>query len=297
MKSEEFERRLLTPGHRACSGCGEILAVRTVLNAAGSNSIAASCTGCIEVVTSPYPESSWGIPWIHSLFENGPSVAAGIEAGLKALGKTEVNVLSLGGDGGTFDIGFGALSGALERQHNVLFVCFDNEAYMNTGIQRSGATPFDARTTTSPPGKMSWGKDIGKKDMPAICAAHNIPFSSTASIGYPNDVRRKVKKALSIEGPKYLQILVPCTPGWYIQDSKTPTVAKLAVETAIYPILTYEFNELTQVKKIKDRKPVEEYLKLQGRFSHLFRSEEGLGEIEKIQKIADENARKYSLDM
>lgn len=288
---------LLTCGHRACAGCGESLGAKLVMDAAGPNIIVATSTGCLEVFSTPYPESAWRVPWIHSLFENSSAVAAGIEAALKAMGKWNgVKVIAQGGDGGTADIGIGCLSGMLERGHEVLYVCYDNEAYMNTGVQRSGLTPFDAHTTTSPSGKISFGNQRPKKNLVEIVAAHNIPYAATATVGYPADLQRKVKKALSIAGPTFLHVHVPCPLGWAYKSELTIEIGRLAVETGLYPIIEIEWGKVTRVRKItKERKPVEEYLKLQGRFRHLFASEEGKKELAKIQAIADANIAKYGL--
>jgi pyruvate ferredoxin oxidoreductase beta subunit len=286
----------LTAGHTACLGCGELLAARLVMQAAGPNVIVANATGCLEVTTSRYPESAWRVPWIHSLFENPSAVASGIEAALKATGKKEGTlVIGQGGDGAMADIGFGALSGALERGQDVLHICYDNEAYMNTGVQRSGMTPYDAHTTTSPSGKVSTGNPIRKKDLPAIAAAHGIAYVATTSAGYPRDIERKVKKAASIEGPKFMLIHVPCPLGWGCDASLTIEVAKLAHQTGLMPIYEMENGEVTRVMTVREAKPVEEYLKMQVRFRHLFRGEDGKAEIARIQAIADANIKKFGI--
>lgn len=283
---------LFKPGHTACAGCGQAIAARLVIDAAGKNTMIANNTGCLEVFSTKYPESAWCVPWIHSLFENCAAVASGVESGLKYLGKKDaINVIAQGGDGGTADIGLQALSGMLERGHDVLYVCYDNEAYMNTGIQRSGLTPTTSNTTTTPPGAASFGNPRPKKPMPDIAAAHGIPYVATASVGYPQDIQKKVKKALSIKGPKYIQIHVPCPLGWRHESSQTSEVAKLAVETGLYPIFEYENGQLIP-RKIASVKPVEEYLKVQGRFKHLLKDAKGLKE---IQAVADYNIRKYGL--
>jgi pyruvate ferredoxin oxidoreductase beta subunit len=237
------------------------------------------------------------VPFIHSLFENSAAVASGVEAALKALGRQgEAKVIAQGGDGGTADIGLQCLSGMFERGHDILYVCYDNEAYMNTGVQRSGLTPYDSDTRTSPAGKVSWGNRYLKKDMPAIAVAHGVPYVATASVAYPKDVQAKVKKALGITGPKYLQIHVPCPLGWKSDPALTIKVAKLAVETGLYPLYEMEKGVVTRVRKIaRPAKPVTEYLKLQGRFAHLFKKQGGEGEIKKIQQIADANIQKYGL--
>lgn len=286
----------LAPGHTACLGCGELLAARLVMQVAGPNVIATSATGCLEVTTSRYPESAWRVPWIHSLFENPSAVASGIEAALKALGRKQgTTVIAQGGDGAMADIGFGALSGALERGHDVLHICYDNEAYMNTGVQRSAMTAFKAHTTTSPSGKESLGNPTRKKDMAQIAAAHGAPYVATTSVGYPRDLERKVKKAISIEGPKFMLIHVPCPLGWGCDPSLTIEVAKLAHQTGLIPIYEMENGVVTRVMTVREPKPVEEYLKTQARFRHLFKSDDGKAEIARIQAIADENIKKYGI--
>ena len=283
---------LFKSGHTACAGCGQAIAARLVIEAAGANTIIANNTGCLEVFSTKYPETAWGVPWIHSLFENAAAVASGIEAALIYLGKKDVtNVIAQGGDGSTGDIGLQALSGMLERGHDILYVCYDNEAYMNTGIQRSGLTPFDTNTTTSPSGARSSGNIRPKKPVPEICVAHGIPYVATASAGFPQDLTRKVKKAISIKGPKYIQIHVPCPLGWRHETNQMLPVAKLAVETGLYPLFEYENGVLVNRRQFTP-KPVEEYLKAQGRFKHLLNKPE---EIKKIQEIADNNIKKYGL--
>jgi len=283
------------PGHRACAGCGQSAAVRIVMEMVGPRCVVVNATGCLEVFSTPHPESAWGVPWIHSLFENAPAVASGVEAALKQQGKLDdVRVVAFGGDGATLDIGFGALSGMFERNHDVAYFCMDNEAYMNTGVQRSGSTPFAASTTTSPAGRESFGEDRPKKDLPAIAAAHGIPYVATASMSYFADLRRKAKKALSVRGPKYVQVHVPCPPGWGYDEKMTVDMGKLAVECGLYPIVEWENGEVVRVRKIK-KIPVEDYLKPQGRFRHLFRTEQGKAQIPKIQELADANIRKYGL--
>jgi len=285
---------LLAPGHRGCAGCGASLAAKFVLEGAGSDCIVCGPTGCLEVFTTPYPESAWRVPYIHSLFENPAAVASGIETALAALGNTHTKVLVIAGDGSTFDIGIRSISGAFERGHNMTYVCYDNEAYMNTGIQRSASTPFDASTTTSPAGTVSYGNPFPKKDMPAILVAHGSPYVATATIAYPKDVIRKIKTATETKGPTYVQIHASCCTGWYFDSSLGVEVVRLAVETALYPIFEIVDGELGKVHKIK-QKPVEEYLRIQKRFAHLFKDDRGRDEIAKIQAIADENVRKYGL--
>ncbi len=299
------EEDLFCPGHRACPGCGAALTSKFVTEVTGPNTIMSMPTGCMEVTTTPYPESAWGISWIHNIFENAAAVAGGIERAYRSFkrrGKKgytdydDVNFVVLAGDGATFDIGIRSLSGMMERGHDVLYICYDNEAYMNTGIQRSSSTPIGASTTTSPAGKESLGEDIHKKDMPSIAAAHGLEYIATASIAYPEDFKKKVEKALEIEGPKYIQIFAPCPRGWRHESKNSIKIARLAVETGLYPIYEMENGEITNVKKLKERKPVEEYLKAQGRFKHLFKQEGGDKVVEELQSIADHNAKKIGID-
>lgn len=288
---------LLSPGHRACAGCAQLIAARTVLEALGPNTIIANATGCLEVTTSPYPESSWGVPWIHSLFENNSAIASGILAALKQQGKEkDVKVLAQGGDGSTFDIGFGLISGMWARGENILYVCYDNEAYANTGMQASAATPYGSNTTTTPSGQSDIaGSHQSKKDMIAIALAHGLPYVAQTTAGYLADIQAKVKKAAAINGPAYIQILVPCIPGWKVAPNQAIELGKLAVQTGLYPALEYINGELTNKIKITQKVPVENYLKPQGRFSHLFKNENGKAEIAEIQRLADKNIEKYKL--
>jgi pyruvate ferredoxin oxidoreductase beta subunit len=290
----DVTKEMFAAGHRGCAGCGEATAVRQVLNESGPNTIIANVTGCLEVMTTGYPETAWNVPWIHAAFENASSVASGIEAALIAKGKREgVNILAFGGDGGTFDIGFQALSGMLERGHDIKYVCFDNEAYMNTGIQRCSSTPYGASTTTSPAGKCSIGESRPKKPIAAICAAHDIPYTATATIAYPKDLRKKIRKALDVKGPSFLHIFAPCPTGWGYPSEKTIEISRLAVQTGVFVLWELEgsdFNNIKVTKKPKERKPVMEYLKAQRRFKHLMNKP---GEIEKIQAEVDEKCKKY----
>lgn len=266
---------LLSPGHRACIGCVEVLAVRQVCKALGKDIIIANATGCMEIVSSPLPTTNWMVPWIHTLFENTAAVASGIESGLKAMRRKgrgpaqDITVVAMGGDGGTADIGFQALSGALERGHKFIYVCFDNEAYMNTGIQRSSATPLGAMTSTSPPGKKSIGQVTWKKDMPGIVAAHGIPYVATACPSYAADLKRKVQKAKEAEGPAYLHIYSACPTGWRSRPEIGIELGRLAVETGVFPLYEVENGDWRMTKTVKELKPVREYLKPQGRFRHL----------------------------
>ncbi len=293
MEKEHLKENCYVSGHTACAGCGQSMAVRIVMNTAGGNTIATNATGCLEVFSSKVPQSAFGVPWIHSLFENSAAVASGIETALVQQGKKDgIGVIAQAGDGGTADIGLQALSGMLERGHDVLFVCYDNEAYMNTGIQRSGLTPFNAHTTTSPSGKVSFGNPRPKKPVVEICAAHHIPYAATSSIANPKDIEIKVKKALNIKGPKYLQIHVPCPLGWRSEPPQSVEIAKQAINTGLYPIVEYEYGKLVKVRKIASPKPVSEYLKLQGRFKHLLKNKE---ELAKVQEVADKNIDYYGL--
>jgi len=286
-----------TPGHRACQGCGETITVRLVLKAAGPNVIVVTATGCLEVVSSPYPYTSWAVPWYHVAFENAAAVASGIEAALKVLMRKKVipekkiHVVCFAGDGGTADIGFQALSGALERGHDFLYVCLDNEAYMNTGIQRSGSTPYGAWTTTSPPGKVRpAGQMTFKKDLPAIVAAHGIPYVATATVAYPLDLINKAKKGLEVNGPAYLHVYTPCPPGWRFPSEKTIEVSRVGVQTGVFILYEVENGQFRLTVKPARRKPVIEYLKMQGRFRHLSEKD-----IELIQRYVDERCSKYGL--
>jgi len=284
-------KEYFAPGHRACMGCGEALAVRLVCKALGRNVIIANATGCMEIVSSPLPTTSWEVPWIHTLFENTAAVASGIEAGIKVLTRKgkytrKTKVVAMGGDGGTADIGFQALSGALERGHDFIYICFDNEAYMNTGIQRSSATPFGASTTTSPAGKFSIGQTTWKKNLPAIAVAHDIPYVATACHSYPFDLMNKISKAMEVKGPSYIHILSVCPTGWRLPSDLTIRAGRLAVETGIFPLYEVEEGKYTLNLDFPRLRPVEDYFKLQGRFRHLSK--------ETISQIQERVAAKYA---
>ncbi|MFQ5758103.1 MAG: thiamine pyrophosphate-dependent enzyme, partial [Candidatus Bathyarchaeia archaeon] len=274
---------LLMPGHRACAGCGPAIAYRQILKAARGPIIATNATGCMEVVTTIYPYTSWRIPWIHTAFENVAANAAGIETALKVMRKKgqikqdHIDVIAFAGDGGTYDIGIQALSGAAERGHDFLYVLYDNEAYMNTGIQRSGGTPHGAWTTTSPAGRVIPGKPEYKKPITDIMVAHGIPYVATASPAYWRDLITKTRRGLEIDGPAFLHALAPCPRGWRYDTSKTIEIAKLAVETCVFPLWEavegeYTLSPPSKVIALKPerQKPVKDYLKAQGRFRHLF---------------------------
>lgn len=298
---EELRRRQprfsgLEAGHRACLGCGEALAARLVTEAAGPDVIYANATGCLEVFTTAWPDSAWRVPWMHSLFGNAAAIGAGMEAALKAQGK-RTQVIAMGGDGGTFDIGFQALSGMLERGHNVLYVCYDNEAYMNTGIQRSSSTPHAAATTTSPAGRERMGKRHLKKDIVTIVAAHHIPYAATASVAYPSDIHKKVRRAMAVDGPSFLHIHTPCPLGWGHDGALTIEVARLAVQTGLFPVIELERGNLVGVMPIRRPRPVKDYLSEQNRFRHLFADDaRAREELEHLQAIADHNIAYYNLE-
>jgi len=282
-------------GHRACGGCGPAMLARLMLKGAGEDTIVVASTGCMEVFSTPYPETAWKVPWIHSLFENAAAVASGIEASLKHNNRTE-KVICICGDGATFDIGMLCISGAFERGHDITYICYDNEAYMNTGIQRSGATPYDASTTTSPAGRMSMGNNRPKKDLPQILNAHGATYVATASVAYPMDVMKKVEKAVNTPGACYLQVHCPCSTGWGFDGAKTIEIGKQAIESGLWVNYEMENGELARAKKVR-RVPVDDYLKAQKRFRHLFKPEPNTEEIAKIQAIADANAEKYGIDI
>ena len=291
----------ITSGHRACQGCGEALGARYALDAAmraaGGNLVAVNATGCLEVFTTPYPETSWQIPWLHSLFGNAPAVASGVAAGLRRRGLHDVKVVAQGGDGGTVDIGFGCLSGMFERNDDVLYICYDNEAYMNTGVQRSSATPPTARTATTPALGDAPGNVFGTgKNLPEIAMAHRIPYVATASVADLHDLERKVTKATAIRGARYIHIMVPCPLGWGSAAEDTIRVARMAVESGLFPLIEAEHGALVAATKIRRRVPVEDYLRLQRRFAHLFKKgAEDSERIGAIQRMADANIEKYGL--
>jgi len=287
------KEELYAPGHRLCAGCGPSISVRMALKATRGPTAVVNATGCVEVSTTIFPYTAWRIPWVHALFENTAAVASGLEYGYEALEKRgerkgEVDIIALGGDGGTFDIGIQALSGMLERGHDIVYICYDNEAYMNTGIQRSGATPRGAATTTTPAGKVIPGKRENKKDLAGICAAHGISYVATASIGFFSDYIEKVKKAIEVSGPAVIHVLAPCPLGWRSNPADTIKLAKMAVQTGLFPI--YEIINGQYKMSLKPAKliPIEEYFKLQGRFSHLLKPE-SKDEVDAIKREVEEN--------
>jgi pyruvate ferredoxin oxidoreductase beta subunit len=289
-----------TSGHRACQGCGEALGARYVLDAAmratGGKLVAVNSTGCLEVFSTPYPESSWQLPWLHSLFGNGPAVASGVAAALRAKGRDDIRVVGQAGDGGTVDIGFGTLSGMFERNDDVLFVCYDNEGYMNTGVQRSGATPPAARTANTKAIGPEPGNSFGQgKFVPAIAMAHEIPYVATATVAELRDLEYKVEKAMTFRGARYLHVFVPCPLGWGAASSDTIKLSRLAKESGIFPVLEAVNGQVTEVSRIRRQVPVEDYLRPQRRYAHLF---DGAGRpdvVARIQATADRNIARYGL--
>jgi pyruvate ferredoxin oxidoreductase beta subunit len=282
----------LAPGHRLCPGCGASVVVRQVLLAAPKDTIVANATGCLEVSTALYPYSAWNRPWIHSAFENAAALASGVASGFKAMAKRgeaeEHPIVVFGGDGGTYDIGLQALSGAIERGHKFLYVCYDNEAYMNTGIQRSGGTPRGAWTTTTQVGSARAGKTETKKDLMSIVVAHHLPYAATASVSHWRDLMNKVRKALSMDGPTFMHVMAPCTRGWRFDSAKTVKMSRLAVETRFFPLYEVEGGVYKITVPVTSPKPVEEYLKAQGRYSHLFLPQNAF-ELQALKKDVDEN--------
>ncbi|MBI5279949.1 MAG: pyruvate ferredoxin oxidoreductase [Burkholderiales bacterium] len=290
----------LNSGHRACQGCGEALGARYAVDAAiratGGHLIAANATGCLEVFSTPYPETSWQLPWIHSLFGNAAAVGTGIAAALRVKGRTDVRVIAQGGDGGTTDIGLGCLSGMFERNDDVLYICYDNEAYMNTGVQRSSATPPAARTATTMAVGERPGAEFGQgKNLPLIAMAHEIAYVATATVADLHDLEDKVVKAMSLRGARYLHVLVPCPLGWGSASHDTIRLARLARETGIFPVFEAERGEVTSVSKIRHRVPVEAYLQPQKRFAHLFGPQGHTDMLARIQANADRNIRRFGL--
>jgi pyruvate ferredoxin oxidoreductase beta subunit len=271
VSKEEFA----VPGHRACQGCAEILALRMALKIFGRNTIIAMATGCMEIISTPLPLTDWKLPWIHVAFENASAVASGIEAGLRILmdkgriARKKIHIVAIGGDGGTSDIGLQSLSGALERGTKFTYICVDNEAYMNTGIQRSSSTPFGAATTTSPAGKRSIGQSTWKKNMPKIAAAHRIPYVATACPSYPFDFFEKVKKAKMMDGPSYLHVLSVCPTGWRIPSNSGIRYGRLAVESGMFPLYEIEKGRYRLSFNPDPLKHVVDYMDGQGRYRHL----------------------------
>lgn len=282
---------VLVPGHRMCAGCGAPIVVRQVLRAAHAPVVVANATGCLEVSTTIYPFTSWQSPWIHTAFESAAASLSGVEAAYRSLkrqGKIsqDIKFVAFGGDGGTYDIGLQSLSGALERGHKMVYVCYDNGAYMNTGIQRSSATPKGAETTTSPVGKVQPGKRGSRKDLTKIVAAHNIPYAAQVSPAHWNDLYAKAEKAFAADGPAFLNAIAPCPRGWRYDSSDTIELCRLAVDTCFWPLYEVENGKIRVTYKPKEKKPLVEFLKRQGRFNHLLRpGNEGL--LEELQQEVD----------
>ena len=299
VQAEAARANSLTSGHRACQGCGEALGARYAIDAAmratGNRIIAVNATGCLEVFSTPYPETSWQVPWIHSLFGNAAAVASGVAAAMRMKGRDDVRVIAQGGDGGTTDIGFGCLSGMFERNDDVLYICYDNEAYMNTGVQRSSATPPAARTATTPAMGAEPGNVFGTgKNVPLIAVAHQIPYVATASVANLRDLEYKVTRAMEFRGARYLHIHVPCPLGWGSAPADTIRIARLAVESGLFPLFEAINGEIAASTPIRRRVPVVEYLKLQKRFAHLL-APEGEPRLAHIQAIADRNVVRFDL--
>ena len=290
----------LTSGHRACQGCGEALgaryAVDAAMRAADDRLVAVNATGCLEVFSTPYPESSWRLPWLHSLFGNAPAVATGVAAALRAKGDSRTRVVAQGGDGGTVDIGFGCLSGMFDRNDDVLYICYDNEAYMNTGVQRSARTPPAARTATTPATGKHPGNAMNQGKNPALIAmAHEIPYVATASVADLHDLEAKVTRAMGMGGARYIHIHVPCPLGWGSRPCDTIMLARLAVESGLFPLYEAEHGEVVDVTPIRRRVPVDDYLRPQKRFAHLFRGDGEPETVAAIQSLADRNIRRFGL--
>ncbi len=292
--SEKEDR--LTYGHRLCAGCAAPIIVRQILTAIDEPVVVANATGCLEVSTTIYPYTAWNIPWIHTAFETAASTISGVEAMYRSLvrqGKMKeigIKFVAFGGDGGTYDIGIQALSGMMERGHRALYVCYNNEAYMNTGIQRSGATPLGAWTTTSPVGKVVPGKPRPRKDLTAIAAAHDIPYAAQASPHNWRDLMKKVRKAVAADGASFMNVLSSCNRGWRHETDETIEITRLAVETCYWPLYEVEDGEWKLTYRPKEKLPIEEFLKPQGRFRHLF-SPENTHIIEELQAGIDRKWR------
>lgn len=294
----------LVSGHRACQGCGEALGARYAIDAAmkatNGQIMLVNATGCLEVFSTPYPESAWKLPWVHSLFGNAAAVGSGLAAAAGVLarknGESAPRIIAQGGDGGTTDIGFGALSGMFERNDDVLYICYDNEAYMNTGVQRSSATPPAARTATTQLVGQEPGADWGKgKDVPLIAMAHGIPYVATATVADLRDLENKVTKAMSFHGARFIQILVPCPLGWGLSSNSTVTAARMAMESGFFPVYEAEYGKITSVRKIRQKQPVLNYLKMQRRYAHLTGKKADPNVVARLQALCDTNIKNFGL--
>jgi pyruvate ferredoxin oxidoreductase beta subunit len=265
------------------------------MRATNNRLIATNATGCLEVFTTPYPETAWSIPWIHSLFGNAAAVGAGVAAAMKAKGREDVRVIAQGGDGGTVDIGMGCLSGMFDRNDDVLYICYNNEGYMNTGVQRSSATPGAARTATTMPVGSEPGNEFNTgKSVPLIAMGHRIPYAATASVHDLHDLEHKVEKAMAFRGARYIEVYVPCPLGWGSRPGDTIKIARLAVETGMFPLFEAEDGEVTRVTKIRRHQPVSEYLKVQRRFAHVFKKGNE-HQLAALQAIANWNIKRFDL--
>lgn len=296
LKELSERKELFVGGHRLCPGCAAGIIARQVLLATKEPVVAVASTGCLEVATTIFPYSAWKVPWFHNAFENAASTISGIEAAYRSLKRKgridkEVRFIAFGGDGGTYDIGLQALSGAVEREHQFLYICYNNQAYMNTGIQRSSATPKGASTTTAPAGTVIPGKVQFRKDLTGIMVAHQIPYAATATAGKWNDLISKVEKALDTDGPSFMDILSPCRLGWGHPPEQTLTIGRLAADTCFWPLYEVVAGKYRLTYKPKEKKPVTEWLKLQGRFKHLFKPE-NKDLIDTIQNYVDERWQK-----
>lgn len=294
LKDLSKKKDSLAGGHRACAGCGPAILLRQATLAVDDPLVVGFATGCMEVVTTIYPYTAWRIPYIHCAFENAAATVSGVETAFRSLKKQgklpvdkDIKFIAFGGDGGTYDIGLQSLSGAMERGHNMVYICYDNEGYMNTGIQRSSATPLGAATTTAPAGKTRPGKQQNQKDLAAIIAAHHVPYVAQTSIHNWRDVVSKVQKAVSIEGPAFINVLAPCHRGWRYPMEKTVAIAELATETCFWPLYEVENGKYTINYKPKEKKPIEEWLKEQRRFEHLFK-DENREIVNKLQQYVDD---------
>ena len=296
LKEMAKQEERLTGGHRACAGCGIPIIVRQVMHSIKDPVVVGCATGCLEVVTTIYPYTAWKVPFLHNAFENAAATVSGVETAYRALKKKgkiseDIKFVAFGGDGGTYDIGFQSLSGAMERGHDMLYVCYDNEAYMNTSIQRSSATPFGANTTTAPAGKVKQGKEQFRKDLTECMVAHNIPYVAQSAVGNWMDLTKKIEKAMTIKGPKFIVVLQPCQLGWGYPMDNTVALGQLAVDTCFWPLYEVENGVYKLTYKPKEKKTVVEWLKLQGRFKHLFKpGNEKL--LEQIQANVDKNWEK-----
>jgi len=276
LKELSAQKERFVGGHRACAGCGATIIARQVLMAAQQPIVVGCATGCLEVISTIYPYTAWNLPYVHNAFENVAATMSGVEAAYKALKKRgkidkDIRFIAFGGDGGTYDIGLQSLSGMIERRNRVLYVCYNNEAYMNTGIQRSSATPTGANTTTSPAGKVLPGKLQARKNLTEIIIAHEPAYAAQATIGYWNDLVTKVRKALDADGPSFINVYSPCRLGWGYPPEMTVKITKLAVESCVWPCYEYENGKYKITVKPKEKKPIDEFLKMQVRFGHLFK--------------------------